>query len=202
VVGIDQIVGGIGEEGMPLVRARPLGCRIGSRDELRCHRRRCPKSRIIQSRKIFARGANRGVLDLLRLPVLARNRALLVGVGGDEAGIDRKFIGADQGLLDIVLQEAVGMSRRRAAFACAAGALIESGALKADAGSRALRLLRDQFEPVGHSAELGKRMGVHLPHCPAAVDLHGSFGDADIAGNLFAKATLRDVNHDFALSGA
>jgi hypothetical protein len=42
-------------------------------------------------------------------------------------------------------------------------------------------------------------MGVHLPHCPAAVDLHGSFGDADIAGNLFAKATLRDVNHDFGL---
>lgn len=28
-VGIDQIVGGIGEEGMPLVRARPLRCRIG-----------------------------------------------------------------------------------------------------------------------------------------------------------------------------
>jgi hypothetical protein len=66
------------------------------------------------------------------------------------------------------------------------GALIERGAIKADAGSRALRLLRHQPEPVGHSAKLGKRMGVHLPHCPAAVDLHRGFGNADIAGDLFA----------------
>jgi hypothetical protein len=117
VVGIDQIVGGIGEEGMPLVRAGPLGCRIGSRDELRRHRRRSPKSRIIQSRKIFARGANRVVLDLLRLPVLARNRALLVGVGGDEAGIDRKSIGADQALRHASLNDALEKMAQRVALA-------------------------------------------------------------------------------------
>jgi hypothetical protein len=64
------------------------------------------------------------------------------------------------------------------------------------------RLLRHQFEPVGHSAELGKRTGVHLPHRSAAVDLHCGFGNADIAGDLLAKATLRDVDHDFALPGA
>jgi hypothetical protein len=45
-------------------------------------------------------------------------------------------------------------------------------------------------------------MGVHLPHRPAAVNLHCGFGNADIASNLFAQATPRDVNHDFALSGA
>src|SRR5260370_4253306 len=69
-------------------------------------------------------------------------------------------------------------------------------------GSGVLRLLRHKLELVGHSAELGKRTGVHLPHRPAAVDLHRGFGDADIAGNLFAQATACDLNHDLALPGA
>lgn len=57
-------------------------------------------------------------------------------------------------------------------------------------------LLRYKFELVGHSAEFGKRMGVHLLHRLAAVDLHRSFGDTQIAGDLFAEATTRDLNHD------
>src|SRR5277367_3288288 len=69
-------------------------------------------------------------------------------------------------------------------------------------GSGVLRLLRQELELVGHSAELGKRTGVHFPHRPAAVHLDRGFGDADIAGNLFAQATARDLNHDFALPGA
>src|SRR5277367_2875756 len=32
--------------------------------------------------------------------------------------------------------------------------------------------------------------------------LHGGFGDADIARNLFAEAAVRDLNHDLALPGA
>src|SRR4029077_337467 len=32
--------------------------------------------------------------------------------------------------------------------------------------------------------------------------LHSDFGNADIARNLFAKAAVRDVNHDLALPGA
>ena len=55
----------------------------------------------------------------------------------------------------------------------------------------ALRLLRYQFEMFGHSAELGKRTDVHLPHRLAAVDLHRSFGDAQFASYLFAEATTR-----------
>src|SRR6266446_2102536 len=31
--------------------------------------------------------------------------------------------------------------------------------------------------------------------------LHGGFGNADIARNLFAKAAVRDLNHDLALPG-
>ena len=69
-------------------------------------------------------------------------------------------------------------------------------------GSRVLRLLRHQFELVGHLTELGERSDVHLSHRPATVDFHRSFGDADIASNLFAKATARYLNHDLALPGA
>jgi hypothetical protein len=69
-------------------------------------------------------------------------------------------------------------------------------------GSGALRLLRHQLELVGHSAELGKRTGVHLPHRPAAVNFHRGFGNADIAGNLFAKATLARGDCHIALGAS
>src|SRR5215471_7209839 len=69
-------------------------------------------------------------------------------------------------------------------------------------GSGALRLVRYQLEPVGHSAELGKRTGLHLLHRPAAMHLHGGFGDADIVGDLLAQAAARHLNHDLALPGA
>src|SRR5207244_6277462 len=68
--------------------------------------------------------------------------------------------------------------------------------------SRALRLIWHQLELVGHPAELGKRTGLHLLHRPAAMHLHRRFGDADIAGDLFAEAAARDLNHDLALPGA
>jgi hypothetical protein len=120
VVGVDQIIGGVGEEGVPLVRARPLGRRIGSRDELRRHRRRRQKSRVVQSRNLFACGANRALLDLLRLPVLAWNRALLVRVRSDEAGVDRKSISADQTLCHAVLNDALEQMTQQIALAKAA----------------------------------------------------------------------------------
>jgi hypothetical protein len=69
-------------------------------------------------------------------------------------------------------------------------------------GSGVLLLLGHQFELVGHSAEFGKRTRLHLFHRPAAVDLHRTFGDADIARNLFVKATASDLNHDLALPRA
>jgi hypothetical protein len=61
VVGIDQIVGGIGEEGIPLVRARPLGRRIRSGNELRRDRGGRAERRVVERREIFACGA-RGAL--------------------------------------------------------------------------------------------------------------------------------------------
>src|SRR5580692_5477631 len=69
-------------------------------------------------------------------------------------------------------------------------------------GSGVLRLLGCQFELVRHSAQLGKRTGLHLVHQTAAMHLHGGFGNADIAGNLLAEAAVRDLNHDLAFPGA
>src|SRR5215475_15559023 len=69
-------------------------------------------------------------------------------------------------------------------------------------GSGALRLLRHQLELVDHSAELGKRAGLHLLHRPAAMHLHRGFGDADIVGNLLAQAAARHLNDDLALPRA
>src|SRR5271168_2404193 len=98
------------------------------------------------------------------------------------------------------------MPRGRAAESLAqdtqGGCSRETEEVGRDAGLGALWLLRHELESIDHSAELGKRTGVHLPHRPAAVDFHRGFRNADIAGNLFAKATAGDVNHDFAFPGA
>jgi len=58
-------------------------------------------------------GANRVLLDLLRLPVLAWNRALIVGVGGDEACVDRKSVRAHQPFPHAALNDALEQQRSR-----------------------------------------------------------------------------------------
>src|ERR1700733_2666187 len=79
----------------------------------------CPKSR-----KTFARGANRVLLDFLRLPVLACNRALLVGVGGDEACVDRKSVGGDQTLRQAPLNDGLEKAAQHVALAKAPGSVL------------------------------------------------------------------------------
>src|SRR5713101_8901680 len=82
--------------------------------------------------------------------------------------------------------------RRVAGTAHLGGAIAQNARKDWYVGSGVLLLLGYQFELGGHSAELGKRTHLHLLHRSAAVDFHGSFGDADIAGNLFAEATAGD----------
>src|SRR5262245_63932553 len=77
-----------------------------------------------------------------------------------------------------------------------------NGASRKAYSSGTLRLVRNQLELVGHTAELGKRTGFHLLHRPAAMHLHRGFGDADIEGNLLAQAAARHLNHDFAFPRA
>jgi hypothetical protein len=62
--------------------------------------------------------------------------------------------------------------------------------------SEVLRLLRHQFELVGHTPKLWKRTRFHLSHRPAEVDLHRGFSEAHITGNLCAEPTVRHLNHD------
>src|SRR6266481_8400039 len=64
------------------------------------------------------------------------------------------------------------------------------------------RLFWCQLKHVRHSAEFGKRTGLHLPHQIGAMHLHRRFGDADIAGNLFVEATRHDMEHDLTLAWA
>src|SRR4029453_7117865 len=66
----------------------------------------------------------------------------------------------------------------------------------------ALGLFWSHLKHIGHSAEFGKRTGLHLPHQVGAMHFHRGFGDADIVGNLFVEATSRDQDHDFPLAGA
>ena len=66
----------------------------------------------------------------------------------------------------------------------------------------ALKVFWRQLENIRHSAELGKRTGLHLPHHVGAMHLHRGFGDADIVGNLFVETTGRDLDHDLTLAGA
>jgi hypothetical protein len=100
VVCVDQVVGGIGEEGVALVGTGPRG-RVGRRDELRCDRARCAERRIIERSQILLHSPS-GVC--IGMPLFPRRRALLVGVGSDQAGVDRKALAADQPLVQATLQ--------------------------------------------------------------------------------------------------
>src|SRR5271169_1667186 len=66
-------------------------------------------------------------------------------------------------------------------------------------GLGGLRLLRCQVELGRYSAELGERPSFHLPHRVAAVDFHCGFGNAYVPGNLLAKASPCNLNHNLSL---
>jgi hypothetical protein len=110
MIGVDQVVVRVGKEGVSLVRPCPLRRRIGSRDEFRRHGRGGSKRRVIESGEILLRGAGRGFLDLFRLPLWARNRSLLVGVGSNQAGVDCKPVGVDR---PSAMQRCTTLSKRR-----------------------------------------------------------------------------------------
>jgi hypothetical protein len=89
VVEVDQVVRRVGEEGLALVRAGPLRGRIRPRDELwRRRARRAPGS-IVERVEVLA-DRTPGRRQFLPVDfVRAVRRALPVGVGPDQAGIDR-----------------------------------------------------------------------------------------------------------------
>jgi hypothetical protein len=59
-----------------------------------------------------SRAAKYSCADLFRLPLAAWNRSLLVGVGRNQAGVDRKPVGADQALGDATFKCSVTPGQR------------------------------------------------------------------------------------------
>src|SRR5262245_2978306 len=94
---------------MSLVRACPLRGRVRLRDELRHRLARRAPSRLIQCVQILSDGTARPgdgfPVDVIR----SSDGALLVGIGGNQAGIDRKGRSVDQpfchAALDYSLEE-------------------------------------------------------------------------------------------------
>ena len=93
---VDQIVVGIGEEGRSPHCARPLRGWIRWRDELRPNLACCTKGRVIEGCKILLHGAARRLGIACLLPFRAWDRALLVGVSLDQAGIHGKSLSANE----------------------------------------------------------------------------------------------------------
>src|SRR6516165_6282531 len=93
---IDKIVVGIGEKRWPAHCSRPLRGRIRWRDELRRDLARCTKGRVIKGRKIFPHRAACVFSSTLLVPLRSRDRTLFVGVGRNQAGIDRKPLATDK----------------------------------------------------------------------------------------------------------
>ena len=85
---IDEIVVGVSKEGRSLVSAGPLGCRIGRRDKLRDNLAGSAPRRIVEGRQILLHRAARFLGIAISVPVRSRDRALLVGIGSNQAGID------------------------------------------------------------------------------------------------------------------
>jgi hypothetical protein len=100
VVEVDQIVGGVSEEGVALQGSGPLRRRIGARDELRLRLAGRAPGGFVEGVEILAdRAARPG--EIVPIDRLGRfRRALLVGVGPDQAGIDRKAFAADEPFRD------------------------------------------------------------------------------------------------------
>src|ERR1700693_5661770 len=100
---VDQIVVGVGKEGVPLVSARPLRRGVRRRDELRNNLAGRAPGGVIERVEIFPHGAPRR-RPLLPIDLIgACKRALLVGVSRDQAGVDGETFTADQALGDRAL---------------------------------------------------------------------------------------------------
>ncbi len=110
VVEVDQVVGGIGEEGRSLVGAGPPRRGIRWRDELGRDLRRRPEGGVVQHRQILV---DSSAAASAGRPVLARHAALTIGIGLDQAGIDGETFAADQALGDAAASTVSNSSRSR-----------------------------------------------------------------------------------------
>lgn len=114
---VDQIVVGIGKECRTAHGSGPLRRRIGGRDELRRDRARRAEGRIVECGEIFLHGATCTCRITLFAPLGAWNGTLLVGVGYDQARIDRNPFSTDQACRNACLHATLEHAAERVAVA-------------------------------------------------------------------------------------
>ncbi len=118
---IDQIVGAVSEEGETAISTGPARRRIGDRDELGGDRGRPAERCLVEHGEILA---HRMAGDIGRQALAARHRALTVGIGPDQAGVDREAFAADQALRDAALDRGLEQFAQKIAVAEAAVAVL------------------------------------------------------------------------------
>jgi len=125
VVDIDQIVGGVGKEGLSAMGSGPTGRRIDRRDELGRDFGRRSESSVVENSQILL---NSPTCSFRRKPFLTLDPVLPAGVRLDQAGIDRKAFAANQTLCDAALQDRLKNASQEIALAeTAMPVLRESG---------------------------------------------------------------------------
>ena len=106
--------------------------RVGRRHELRLDLGRCAESRLIEGCQIVLHRPAGGFAIALLVPLLARDRALTVGVGLDQAGIDREALATNQAGLDAGPHDAFEDVAEEIALAKALGARTAEGGVIGD----------------------------------------------------------------------
>jgi hypothetical protein len=120
---VDQVAGGIGEERLPAVGARPARRRIGGRDELRRHLGRGAERRVIQHRQILVDRA----LDTSGTRPWAPYALPTAGIGLDQAAVDRHPVAAHQALGHAAAHHRLEHVAQKIAVAQAAMAVLREG---------------------------------------------------------------------------
>ncbi len=123
MLGIDQVIRGIGKEGGTAHGAGPLRRRIRGRDELRLNGGSRTPGSLIESGQILLNGAAGLCAMILSRPRAAWDGALIVGVSRNQAGIDRKAFASNQTLGQAPLDDCFEQMAQDVALAEAAVAV-------------------------------------------------------------------------------
>src|SRR5215475_8262146 len=113
VLGVDQIVGRVAEEGLPAMGAGPTRRRVGGRYELRGDLGCCSERGIIEDSQILI---DRSAGSLRWKSPVAFDPLLSIGIGFDQARVNGKSFTADQPFLNTAAQDALEHSTEEIAL--------------------------------------------------------------------------------------
>ncbi len=107
----------------------PARRRIGRRDELRCHFSRGAEGCVVQHGYVFV---DRAAGHVLRQALRSLNATLPVGVGLDQAGVDREAVAAHEPLRHAAAHHLLEEMAQQIAVAEAAMAVLREGGMLGD----------------------------------------------------------------------